>query len=52
VTIPPAGIELAAVTIAAELLRRDRPSHEAVTIDLHGLTVTRRPVLPVPPSPR
>ena len=51
-SVPPAGLELAAVTIAAELLRPDRPAHEAVTVDLHGLTVTRRPVLPVPPAPR
>ena len=51
-SLPPAGIELAAVTIAAELLRRERPSHEALTIDLHALTVARRPVLPVPPAPR
>jgi hypothetical protein len=52
VSVPPAGLELAAVTIAAELLRRDRPAHEAVTVDLHGLAVFRRPVLPVPPAPR
>lgn len=52
VSVPPAGLELAAVTIAAELLRRDRPAHEAITVDLHDLTVTRRPVLPVPASPR
>ncbi|GHJ59762.1 hypothetical protein NOK12_22800 [Nocardioides sp. OK12] len=52
VLVPPAGLELAATTVAAELLRRDRPSHEAVTVDLHHLTVARRPVLPVPPEPR
>ena len=43
---------VAYLTIAAELLRRERPSHEALTIDLHALTVARRPVLPVPPAPR
>lgn len=50
--IPAAGLELAAVTVAAELLRPQRPPLEAVTIDLHALTVARRPVLPVPPPPR
>ncbi|MCY7401076.1 MAG: hypothetical protein LH477_08975 [Nocardioides sp.] len=52
VSVPPAGLELAAVTVAAELLRRDRPAHQAVVVDLHDLTVTRRPVLPVPQAPR
>lgn len=47
-----AGLELAAVQVAAELLRPDRPAHEAVAIDLRALTVTRHPVLPVPPAPR
>jgi len=51
-SVAPAGLELAAVTIAAELLRTDRPTHEAVVVDLLTLTVTRRPVLPVPPGPR
>jgi hypothetical protein len=47
-----AGIELAATVVAAELLRRERPAYEAVVVDLHALTVTRHPVLPVPPAPR
>lgn len=46
------GLELAAVQVAAELLRADRPSHEVVLVDLVALTVSRHPVLPVPPAPR
>lgn len=46
------GLELAAVHVAAELLRPDRPAHEVVAVDLHALTVTRHPVLPVPAPPR
>lgn len=46
------GLELAAVQVAAELLRADRPSHEVVVIDLVALTTSRHPVLPVPPAPR
>ncbi|SDD59236.1 hypothetical protein [Nocardioides lianchengensis] len=47
-----AGLELAAVQVAAELLRPDRPAHEVVAVDLRALTVSRHPVLPVPAAPR
>lgn len=50
--LAPAGLELAAAQVAAELLRPERPSHEAVVIDLTALSVSRHPVLPVPPAPR
>ncbi len=48
----PAGLELAAALVAAELLRSSRPAYEAVVVDLRALTVSRHPVLPVPPAPR
>lgn len=47
-----AGLELAAVQVAAELLRAERPAYEVVVVDLVALTTTRHPVLPVPPAPR
>ncbi|GAA1514815.1 hypothetical protein [Nocardioides humi] len=47
-----AGLELAAVQVAAELLRAERPAHEAVVVDLVALTISRHPVLPVPAAPR
>lgn len=46
------GLELAAVTVVAELLRGDRHPYEALVVDLHALVVTRHRVLPVPPGPR
>lgn len=46
------GLELAAVLVAAELLRPDRAPYEVLAIDLVGLTASRHPVLPVPPAPR
>lgn len=49
---PAAGLELAAAVVAAELVRGERPAHTAVVVDLGALTVTHRPVLPVPPAPR
>lgn len=48
----PAGLELAATLVAAELLRPARPAHEALVVDLRALRATRHPVLPVPPAPR
>lgn len=50
--LTPAGLELAAVLVAAELLRAGRAPYDVVTVDLHTLTVGRHPVLPVPPAPR
>lgn len=47
-----AGLELAAVQVAAELLRAERAPYEAVVVDLVALTTSRHPVLPVPPAPR
>ncbi|UUW91066.1 hypothetical protein [Pimelobacter simplex] len=47
-----AGLELAAVQVAAELLRAERPAYEVVVVDLVALTTSRHPVLPVPPAPR
>lgn len=47
-----AGLELAAVQVAAELLRADRVPYEAVAIDLLNLTISRHPVLPLPTAPR
>ncbi|WP_139979907.1 hypothetical protein [Nocardioides litoris] len=49
--VSPAGLHLAAAVVAAELLRPDRAPYDAVAVDLLGLTVTRHPVLPVPPAP-
>lgn len=47
-----AGLELAAVLVAAELLRAGRPPYEALMVDLVAVTSSRHPVLPVPPAPR
>lgn len=47
-----AGVELAATTFAAALLRPGRAAYEAVVVDLRTLTVGHHPVLPVPPAPR
>lgn len=54
VAAPPstAGLELAAVVVAADLLAPSSSPRSAVAIDLHSLTVTRHPVLPVPTAPR
>ncbi|MBM7517267.1 hypothetical protein [Nocardioides nitrophenolicus] len=46
------GLELAAVQVAAELLRPAPAPDEAVVVDLVALSVSRHPVLPVPPAPR
>ncbi|MEO9322541.1 hypothetical protein ABFT23_03570 [Nocardioides sp. C4-1] len=47
-----AGLELAAVTVVADLRRPDRHPLEAVVVDLDTLVVSRHRVLPVPPAPR
>lgn len=47
-----AGLELAAVQVAVELLRVDRAPYEALLVDLVTLTSSRHVVLPVPPAPR